>query len=534
MFDYILKNGTIVDGSGDKPYTADLGIKDGKIAKIGSINADGRVIDCTGLIVTPGFIDNHNHSDTSVLLERDGYNYIEQGITTEVTGNCGESAAPDYGTLHDKYEREIGSEKFKNIRPCYASPKTFFDAVEKINMGTNMAFFLGQGNVRGAVMDFNPATPTKEQMSQMEAIVKEAMECGYLGITTGLGYTPSVYASIDEISRLAKVAAEYGGVYASHIRDEGNKVYEAVEEAIEVGRRAHIPVTVSHLKVTGKKNKGLSSKLLKLIEDANKEGISVHADQYPYIVSSAPLVAQLPPKFMTDGLDSLLTNLHNPDFIKTVTDEIFAAPDANENTIFAPTGIECLIAESKFTPDAVGKTLSRLAEEWGVDNVTAAAKLLIENKGVVQGIYFSQNDEDMLNIMSSPYVCMGTDWTDYPVHHDENQVAGGHPRGTSSALRRLELIRDNNIMPLEKAIYSQTYFAAKISGIDKQVGLIKEGRSADICLLNWDNIKTNSDFLHPFKRNQGLEYVFVNGALVLEKGVFNGKINGKLIRRDNI
>lgn len=532
MFDLILKNGLVADGSGKPAFQADVAIRDGKIAAVGALpDAEAKeVLDITGLVVSPGFIDAHSHTDCSILLGRDGYSKLEQGITTEVTGQCGDGPAPSFEGSLEEYRRHTTPARFSEIERACDSFDAFLKAVEKEELGPNMAFFAGQGNIRGRVMGYSSAVPDQQQLDAMLALTEAAMQAGYLGFTTGLVYTPSVYAGTEELIAMAKVAHRYGGIYASHIRGEGDQLADSVTEALNIGRASGIPVTISHIKVIGKKNIGTAPAVLGLLEEANRQGVRARADQYPYIAGSAPLMAQLPPRFMTDGRQALLKRMGDKTVRAEMERAIFEEYAVFESSIYSAGWEGCLIAEAEDTPEAVGKTLAQLAEERHVSPMDACCDLLMQNHGVVQGIYFSQNEQDMTTILTHPLVCAGTDWSAYATHVDPEQVAGGHPRGTATMIRRLELLRDKKLMGMEAAVHTITGRAAEITGLP-QLGLLAEGRSADLCVFDWENLRTHADFIHPFRRNEGLKYVLVNGVVAVRDGLYTGARAGRVLRR---
>lgn len=534
MFDLILKNGMVADGTGKPAYQADVAVRDGVIAAIGAdLGTEAKeVLDISGLVVSPGFIDAHSHTDCSILMGRDSYNKLEQGITTEVTGHCGDGAAPSYEGSLEEYRRHTSPERFAQIERACESFGSFLDTMEHEPLGPNMAFFAGQSNIRGRVMGYSDAAPDKRQLDEMLALTEAAMQAGYLGFTTGLVYTPSVYAGTDELIAMAKVAHRYGGIYASHIRGEGDQLGESVTEALDIGRASGIPVTISHLKVIGKKNVGNAPKVLSLLEEANRQGVRARADQYPYMAGSAPLIAQLPPRFMTDGRKALLQRMGDKTLRHEMERAIFEEYGVFESSIYSAGWDGCLIAEAEETPEAVGKTLTQLAEEKHVSPMDACCDLLMKNHGTVQGIYFSQNEQDMTTILTHPLVCAGSDWSAYASHVDPEQIAGGHPRGTATMIRRLELLRDKNLMTMEQAVHTITGRAAEITGLP-QLGLVAVGRSADLCVFSWKNLRTHADFIHPFRRNEGLNYVLVNGTVAVRGGLYTGARAGRVLRRGN-
>lgn len=532
MYDVLIQNGTLIDGSGRKRFRGDIAISGDRIAKIApEINEPAsRIINAEGLFVSPGFIDYHSHSDGDVLLNPDSYNFLEQGTTTQITGQCGSGPAPMYENLEYHGQYGLDQQTWEKMTSVCQDFRHFMDHVEQGRYGTNYAFYLPHGNVRGKVMYYSPEKPTTEQMEAMKALVAQAMEAGYMGMTTGLVYAPSVYADVEEIAELSKVVAKYGGSYASHIRGEGDKVIPSVEEAIEVGRRARVPVIISHLKVLGKNNQGKSSHLLRLMEEANREGIRVRADQYPFLAGSAPFIAQIPPKFLTEGKDKLLQRLQDPEFRKTVLHSIFNETEEFQSSIYEAGFEGCFMAAAPKTPQYIGKNIAEIAAEEGKEPIDVACDILIANQGEVQGIYFSQNMEDMLNIIAHPLVMGGSDWSDYTKKIDPEQKSGGHPRGTATMVRRLELLRDYGLLSLESAIYSITGLPADTSGL-QGIGLLREGYRADITIFDYAKLHCNADFTYPFRKNDGIDTVLVGGQVAVEKGLATGVKNGVVLKK---
>ena len=531
MLDILIKGGTVLDGSGAPRFKGDVGIKDGLIAKVApSIDEEAeRVIDAKGLFVTPGFIDTHSHADDLVFYHSDSYNCIEQGITTVLTGNCGVTPAPfPFDTPKNPIKRPVSDERRAEILKICENGATYIEEAKKTEFGVNIAFLIGHCSVRAHAMGMSPEKPTKEQMEDMKNSVRIAMEAGYYGFSTGLVYAPSVYGDVDEIAELAAVAAEYGGVYASHIRGEGNNLINAIAEAIEVGKKSGAPVLISHIKVMGKSNLGKSRQVLKMIHEARDSGMNIFADQYPYDSGSAPLISQIPPKFLTEGAVKTLEHLKDPKFRDEIEWSIFNESDEFESIIYDAGYEGSTISDAAKTPQYVGKNLAQIAEEMGVRPIDAMCELLITNGVTVQGIYKCQNEEDILVYAADPLVFAGTDWGNIYEHHDINKQGGCHPRGISTMIRRIELIRDNNLRTPEETIRTMTGGPALAMGFEKR-GFLKEGYAADVCVFDYEKIRANSDYVHPYLPNEGLEYVLVNGVVDLEHGKCLGKMAGQVL-----
>lgn len=530
MYDVLIKNGQIVDGSGSPAFYADLAVKDGKVAKIAPhIEEEAvEIIDAAGMQVSPGFIDTHSHSDGSVFTGSSSYNYLEQGVTTQIAGQCGSSPAPYAPGSIGK--ENLSDEEFQRRIDIAQSPTSFMAAAEQQRYGTNMAFFIGQGALRRKVLGYSDAVPDTRQMQAMQEDLVEAMEAGYLGVTSGLVYAPSVYASTEELIELVKVMQPYGGIYGSHIRGEGNNVLRSVQEAIRVGEEGGVPVLISHLKVMGKHNEGISQHLLKEINDANNRGVTVWADQYPYTAGSAPLSSQIPAKYLVGGIPALLERLKDPAVRQQILYSLFNEVDEFESGIYSAGFDGVLISSAAKTQEYVNKTIGQIASEEGKAPIDALCDVLIANDGAMQCIVFNQCPTDLLRIMSHPCVMLGSDYSDFSIQRDPEQEGGGHPRGTSSAVRRLELIRDFRLYTIEKAIKTQTYNAAAALNLPGQ-GLLREGFDANICVFQYDKLHAASDYAHPCRRNQGIHFVLVNGAVAVRDGVALDVRAGKVLKR---
>lgn len=528
MYDLLIKNGTVIDGTGAPRFRADVAVKDGVIAKIAKTITEPakREIDASGLFVTPGFIDVHTHSDGTVFkADSTGYNHLEDGSTTELAGQCGAMAAPYYGEFDPSCG--ISKEEYAKICESYTS---YFEYIDSIPHGLNLAVFAGQGPIRGKVMGFGAGTPNEEQLQQMRDLMREAMECGALGFSTGLVYTPSVFAGTEELIEIAKVAKEYGGVYTTHIRGEGNQLKDSIEEALVIGRASGIPVNISHIKVIGHHNEGNSADIVKYIEENQKAGMTITADQYPFTGGSAPLISQIPPKYLTDGkVEGLRKLAESAELRKQAEWSIFNEYDEFESNIYSAGYEGCLIAGAYKTEDAIGKTLAQIAEEQGKTPFDACIDLLAANEGIVQGIYFAQNDSDLLHFLKQPWVMAGSDWSDYRAVVDSEKKGGSHPRGMATMVHRLELIRDNGLWSLEDAIYRMTGMPSEVYGLP-MIGKLQEGKHADITIFDYQKIKSNADYDHPYRRNEGIEYVVVNGGVAVEHGAFTGLKNGHVLR----
>ena len=535
MVDIIIKSGTLLDGSGAPRYLGDVAIKDGLIVDIAKkIDYKAqRIIDASGLYITPGFIDTHSHADKIVLFDNSSYNALEQGITFQLMGQCGESPAPYSPGQMLAIENTVPKEEFDRVKAITDTPESFIAEAESHNYGVNIAFLIGHQALRAYGVGYDDVKPTQKQMAAMEEMLERAMKSGYWGMSTGLVYAPSVYADTAELVRLSKVAARHNGIYASHIRGEGFKVMDAVDEAIAIGRESGARVLISHLKVMGEQNKGKSKQLLEKIDRANEAGVFVYADQYPFDAGSAPLITQIPPKYLQGGISDAVERLKDVELRRQMLYSIFNEVDEYESCLSFSGFEKTEIAEAPYTPEHIGKTITQLAEEQGKEPFDAYCDLLIVNKGDAQGIYLNQNMEDICRIMVHPHVFAGCDWAEYTRYHEPNEVGGGHPRGTGTMTRRLEIMRNYDLCSAENAISSITGRPAAALGIPNR-GILKAGYAADICIIDYPNISCTADYKHPFAKNKGLEYVLVNGQIALENGTITGRRAGVVVKHNNL
>jgi len=534
MYDILIKNGQIIDGSGEAAFYGDIAVKDGKIAKIAeSINEEAaEVIDAKGLQVSPGFIDDHTHSDESAFWGNDSWPYLEQGVTLQIAGHCGDSPAPYSSFKWDRMKGILSPEKFEIWEKAAKSPASFMKAAEEATYGTNMAFFVGHGALREKASGFTAAPPTPEQMAEMKADLKEALEVGYLGFSSGLVYTPSVYADTEELIELAKELRPYGGMYTSHIRGEGDNVLRSVAEAIRIGEEAGVPVMISHLKVMGKHNEGKSAEMLRMMEEANSRGAEIYGDQYPYTAGSAPISDQIPPRFLVGGIPALMKRLEDPEQRLEMDHAIFHEVDTFESAIYSAGYDGILVVDAEKTPQYVNKTLGQIAKEEGKHPIDVLAEVLIPNQCRVQGVFFNQCASDMMRIMAHPRVFSCSDWQDeYCERRQPDFPGGSHPRGIASAVRRLELVRDFSLRTMEESIKNMTYDNAQAVGI-QGYGLLKEGWDANICVFDYANLHAEASYSYPYRKNRGIHYVVVNGAVAVRDGAATGVRNGKVLKRD--
>ncbi|MBQ5746424.1 MAG: amidohydrolase family protein, partial [Clostridia bacterium] len=467
--------------------------------------------DATGLTLTPGFIDSHAHSDSMILNWVDLKEKVEQGITLSIAGNCGSSPAPLSRDV--KEPTDLGGFG-TNLEIC-KTMGTFLNTVKKIDFGSSTAFLVGHSAVRKAVMGMENRKATGEELEKMKFYLRDAMENGATGMSFGLYYTPSCYAHEDEVFALAKIVGEYGGVISSHIRNEGDFLEEAVEEFINIIRVSGARGVISHHKSAIERNWGKVKNTLRMIDDANQEGLDIYVDVYPYVASRTSLSARfIPKKYHAMGLVNVLSDPDLRAEIKAWGNEV-----CGENLEWT------LVTNCSAYPEYEGKRVPEIALLHGKDEYETVYDMIAHSKSAPQACYFTMCEEDIETVMRHPRAMLCTD----------SGVAGAnkvyHPRLRASFPRFISrYVRDKGVMPLAEAIRRVTSLPAHVYGI-KNKGLVKEGYDADLVLFDYSKIKDNAEFTNCSLPNDGLNFVFIAGEIVAENGVYNGKRKGKAIIR---
>ena len=538
MFDVIIKDGKIIDGSGNPWFNRDVGIKNGKIAKIGRLahSEAEKIIDAKGYVVCPGFIDMHSHSDLSVFFNPKLESTIRQGITTLVVGNCGISLAPINPERKDLLMKEISSflPICEELEMDWIKFDEYLSRLEEIGVSANIATLVGHGTVRIAAMGLEDRDPTRKEMEEMKSLVAEAMGAGAFGLSTGLIYPPGTYSKTDEIIELCKVVAKYGGIYASHIRSERAGLIEAVKEALTIGEKAKIPVEISHHKAAGRSNWGKTVETLKLMEEARARGVDVTCDQYPYNAGMTSLATLLPPWIREGGIDKMLERLRNPEERERAREEMRQSSKEWENLV-ADCGWENIyvsaVSSDKNKP-LEGKSLAEIAKIRGKDEFTVLCDLLIEEKGRVAIILFIMDKDDIRRVMRSRLQMVGTDcWASAP--YGILRAGKPHPRFYGTYPRILgRYVREEGVLTLEEAVRKMTSLPAQRLGLMDR-GLLRPGMWADIVIFDPDRVIDKATYQNPHQYPEGIEYVLVNGKIVVEKREHKGIPAGKILRCKN-
>lgn len=526
MFDLLIKNAKVVDGTSSPWYIADVAVKDGKIAKIGKIceSESIKTVDAKHNILAPGFIDIHSHSDFGILKHNLNESRVLQGITTELGGDCGLSPIPVNPENVDLLKKYVEFLE-KDIDFCWTDAGGFFDKIEKAGTSVNFAMTVGHGSIRLAVMGFDDSRPTFDELEKMRILAAQSMEQGCFGLSTGLIYPPGSFAENDEIIELAKVVASYGGFYKSHMRWQEERILESVEDTIDVALKAELPVQIVHIKAKGRKNwKYKAHAVTALIARARENGLDISADQYPYCASSSTLTMVIPQWALVGGTVKMLERLKDSETRKEIAETI-----RKESAESLSSWSDYFVASINGEKNAwvKGKSIAEIAEQLDKDPVEALIDLLIEEDGNISQISFAVCEDDLEHFMRQPFVMIGSDGWTIPL----NTKNIPHPRSFGSFPRVIaKYCRERKLFSLETAINKMTGMpAARIGLADR--GVIKAGMWADLVLFDFDKIYDTPTFTKPAAACEGILQVYINGVLTAENGVHTGAAAGKVLRR---
>lgn len=523
--DFLIKNGLIIDGTGNPELQQkDIGITENRINIIGDIsetNAE-RIIDAKGFCICPGFIDTHSHSEFTLLADGRAEAKISQGITTEINGNCGFSAAPLYGLALEQREKELES---LHVRERWNTFSEYFELLNKRRFAINFITLTGHSNLRASVIGYSDREPMQSEKEMIFKLLKDALGSGAIGLSTGLAYPPGIYSDTAEIVELAKETIKNKGrIYTTHLRDEGERLVEAIEEAIKIGLNSKLHVHISHLKTSGEKNWGKIDAVLEKIKDAQYKGLNLTADRYPYIAANTDLDAVLPSWIYEGGHKEELKRLENLKIQKKLKRELLKTyPEENYWDNIAISAVN-----SERNKWMEGKSLLVISKVLGKDPVECLFKILIDERLRVGATFFLMSEENLKTIIKLSYVMIGSD-SSARCFNGITAAGKPHPRGFGSFPRILgRYVRAQRVITLAEAIHKMTGLPAKTFGI-KQRGVIKEGFFADIVIFDPNKIKDKATFENPFEKPEGIHHVFVNGKPVLWEARITGEMPGRIL-----
>ena len=526
-FDFLIKGGLIFDGTGSdaKPRYGDIGVKGDRIEAIGNLSGASaeKTIDAKGICVCPGFIDTHAHSEFTLLADGRAEGKICQGITTEINGNCGLSAAPLYGAAFEQREKDLED---LNIKERWNSFSEYFAILNKKKFATNFMTLVGHGNLRASAAGYAARELIHEEKENMSKLLKDAIDSGAKGMSTGLVYPPGVYSDTSEIIELAKKAVKYkDGIYTTHMRSEGHGLLEAIDEVIKIGLDSKIPVHISHLKTSGEKNWGKINKVFEKIHDAQQKGLNLTCDRYPYIAASTDLDAVLPSWVYEGGHEKELERLKSSNVQERIRKEILQEhPEKNywDNITISSVNLN----KNKWMES---KRLSDISRISGKAPMEFLFEILAEEKLRVGAIFFSMHEDNLKSILKLPFAMFGSDSS---ARSFDGITAQGkpHPRGFGSFPRILgKYVREEKVFSLQEAVYKMTGLSAKTFKIERR-GIIAKDFFADITVFDPNTVKDNSTFDNPFQMPEGIYYVFVNGVPVVWEGGCTGALPGRILK----
>ena len=529
-FDILIRNGKILDGTGNPWYSGDVGIRGDRIVAIGKLtNATAKkTIDATGKIVSPGFIDTLGQSELALLIDNRALSKLSQGITTEVTGEGG-SIAPQNEKTIAPMQPELDHYKLK---VDWTTLDGYFRRLEKQGTPINIGTYVGAAQVREAVIGDDDRAPTPAELDQMKALVEQAMKDGAFGISTALIYPPGHYAKTEELVELAKVAARYGGLYATHMRSEGASEMAAVDEAIRIGRQAGLPVEIFHLKVSGKPRWGSMVKIVEKIQAARDSGLDIRANQYPYVAGGTALASSLPPWVADGGVSKLLERLRDANVRSRIKSEMATDHADWENLFHDCGGGAGILIAGVVNPELKkynGKTVAEMARMENKDELDALFDFVLSDHAQTGALYFMASEDDLAYGLKQPWTSIGLDASESPLDGPLYEPQS-HPRAFGSMPRFLgRYVREQKLMPLTEAIRKITSMPAQRQHLVGR-GQIQVGYFADITIFDADTITDQATYTESTRLSEGIDKVLVNGQVEFEHGALTGVNAGRALR----
>ena len=531
MFELLIKGATIVDGTGAKPWVGDAAIAEGRLAALDrQISAEARrVIAADGYIMAPGFIDIHCHSDFSLFERPEADIKLRQGVTLDVVGNCGSSLAPLEAASRTLIQAESDSDIQSWTHPLnWNSYGQYASTLEATGLSINVTGLVGHGTLRLTAMGPADGQPNPDQMNRMIALLSQSMDEGAAGLSTGLIYAPGYFADTPELIDLARVAGRKGGFYASHIRNEADQIIPALEEVIRIGRKAQIPVHVSHLKIAGKKNWALRDTVVEKLTAARSEGIDITCDVYPYYHSSTTILALLPPWSLDGGLSSLMSRLKSHRQRDRIVDSIKDGVEGWENMVMH-SGLDKIVisaVRSRHRKGLQGKSIAQIGSEQQQDPIHLLLDLIEAENGAISIITESMNEDNMVHFLTLPFAMVGSDGSP--------NRGRPHPRlyGTFPRVIR-RLVRELGALSMEAAVHKMSGMTARRLGLE-DTGILRKGSKADAVLFDPLTFGDAATYDHPQRFPEGLLATIVNGEVVIDGGKHTGAKPGRFYRKGDL
>jgi N-acyl-D-amino-acid deacylase len=528
MLDLKIEGALVIDGTGSAGSRSDVGISGERIAAVGDLSREraGRVLNASGRVLAPGFIDMHSHSDWRLWGNRRAESKVRQGVTLEVVGNCGFSPAP-ISTAFLEEMRRFALYVPTGMDFAWRSVGEYLKAFDRGGIALNVAQLVGHGTLRVAAMGFARRAPTADELTAMQRMLGDAMEDGAWGLSTGLIYAPGSYATTEEIVAIARVAARQRGLYASHIRGEGATLLTAVREAIRVGREAELPVQISHVKAAGRPNWGRVADALALVDAARAEGLDVMGDVYPYTASSTSLRTLLPDWALEGGVDAMLGRLEDAAVRGRIREEL-EAPGTGQGLLDRIGWDNIMIAWCPKRKDAEGQRLSEIAVARRLDPLDAVFELLRDAQGVASMIMFQLDEADLRRALAHPHVMIGSDGSALATS-GEMSAGRPHPRSYGTFPRVLgEYAREQRVLTLPEAVHKMTGLPARRLGL-RDRGAVRAGAFADLVVFDPRRVADLATYDDPHRYPVGVEHVIVNGSSVVRDGEHTGSLPGRIL-----
>lgn len=528
QFDVIIRNGMVYDGTGRAPVRADVGIKGDRIAAVGNLSRSNAstIIDAKGLAVAPGFINMLSHSETSWLVDSRSLSEVRQGVTTQIFGES------SMGPLNDDMKRRrLESQGDIKVALEWTTLAEYLNYLEKRGLSQNVASFIGAATIREYVIGLDDKPPTPAQLDQMRELVRREMEAGALGITTALIYPPAFFAKTEELIELCKVAAKYKGKYTAHMRSEGAQLIEAVQETIRISREAGLPAEIYHLKASGEANWPKMDQVIKMIDDARRQGVKITADMYTYPAGGTGLESSLPPWVFDGGREAAYQRLQDPATRRKIAEAV-RTPTTEWENLYLLSGSPDRILLASFRNDSLkpltGKTLAEVAKMRGKDPIETIMDLLLEDRSRIGTIYFLMSEDNIRKQIRQPWVSFGSDAASIATEGVFLKSAA-HPRAYGNFARLLgKYVRDEKVISLTEAVRRLTSLPATNLGLDHR-GLLQKGMFADVVIFDPQTIGDRATFENPHQYSVGVRDVFVNGLQVLKDGQHTGAKPGKAL-----